>query len=131
MKDYTFSDGTFVPAGATVAIPSRAVQTDPTIYDNPTKFDGFRFSSLPDAENARQQMVSSSINFLQWGGGARACPGRFFAANEIKCLLAHLLMNYDMKMKDGVLPAPAYILNNIVPNEKAEICFRRRAQSSE
>ena len=127
LQDYTFSDGTFIPAGATVGIPTEAVHTDPTNYENPTEFDGFRFSSLPDAENLRNQMVSGSTTFYSFGQGKHLCPGRFFAANEIKCLLAHLLVTYDMKMKEeGVVPTHMYVATSIVPDEKAEICFRKR-----
>jgi len=28
-------------------------------------------------------------------------PGRFFAANEAKALLAHLVVTYDMKFEEG------------------------------
>jgi hypothetical protein len=28
-------------------------------------------------------------------------PGRFFAANEAKALLAHLIVTYDMKFEEG------------------------------
>ena len=41
--------------------------------------------------------------------------------------MAYLLVTYDMKMKEeGVEPSPMYVAMSIVPDEKAEICFRKR-----
>lgn len=33
--------------------------------------------------------------------GAHNCPGRFFAANEIKIALCHLLLKYDWRFCSG------------------------------
>ena len=127
LQDFTFSDGTFVPKGSTVGTTSQAVHLDNTVYENAAQFDGFRFSRLSDSDNARHQIVSTSVDFLAFGAGKHACPGRFFAANEIKGLLAHLLVTYDIKMKEeGVRPPNLYISSSVVPDEKAEVCFRRR-----
>jgi len=34
---------------------------------------------------------------MAFGYGEHACPGRFFASNEIKIALIHLLLKYDWK----------------------------------
>ena len=34
----------------------------------------------------RNHLVSASANFLGWGGGKHQCPGRFFAAVEMKMM---------------------------------------------
>jgi cytochrome P450 len=39
---------------------------------------------------------------LTWGYGQHACPGRFFAANEIKLMLARILMDYDLRLPEGM-----------------------------
>jgi cytochrome P450 len=39
---------------------------------------------------------------MSFGFGRHACPGRFFAANEIKLILSRILLDYDIKMPDGV-----------------------------
>ena len=36
-----------------------------------------------------------------FGYGPHACPGRFFATNEIKMLLARLILEFDFKNEDG------------------------------
>ena len=53
-------------------------------------------------------------------------PGRFFAANEIKALLAHILVTYDFKVEEGKrAPRVLNIASMQVP-EKANIMFRKR-----
>lgn len=38
----------------------------------------------------------------QFGWGRHACPGRFFAANEIKMIVATYILTYDIRLPDGV-----------------------------
>lgn len=49
-------------------------------------------------------MVSVADDFLSFGHGRHACPGRFFASNEVKMLMAYVIMNYDVEfMKERVV----------------------------
>lgn len=43
LQDFTFSDGSHVPAGNLVAVPQHAVMRDERTYKNPEAFDGHRF----------------------------------------------------------------------------------------
>ena len=59
--------------------------------------------------------------------GKHACPGRFFAANEIKILLVYALMNYDIKIPDGTEQLPSiWYSKSRTPNQDGEVCFRYR-----
>jgi cytochrome P450 len=40
--------------------------------------------------------------YFQFGYGRHACPGRFFAANEIKMMVANFVLAYDMRHPEGV-----------------------------
>ena len=54
-------------------------------------------------------------------------PGRFFAANELKAMMAHMLLTYDFKLEvDGVRPKDLHFASARIPNTKAKILFRRR-----
>jgi hypothetical protein len=54
-------------------------------------------------------------------------PGRFFAANELKAMLAHILLSYDVKMADGGgRPENIWFGRSSLPNTKAEVLFRKR-----
>lgn len=56
-------------------------------------------------------------------------PGRFFASNELKAMFAHLLVTYDVKFEnEGVRPPNQWFAGNCVPNQKAEVMFRKRQQ---
>lgn len=75
MTDYTFSDGTFIPKGTIVAIPSRAMHFDSEYYENPEEFQAFRY--VPKSYNGGgsadielpQRMVSTSLEYTPFGHG--------------------------------------------------------------
>ena len=50
---------------------------------------------------ARNQFVTTNEQNLGFGYGRHACPGKFFAANEVKMILARLLVTYDVQNADG------------------------------
>jgi hypothetical protein len=52
---------------------------------------------------------------------------RFFAATELKAMLAHLILNYDMKAEvDGVRPPNQSFGLVISPNPKGRVSLRKR-----
>jgi len=129
LQDFTFSDGTFVPKGTTVSVASGAMHHDEANYANAAVFDGFRFANMRegDGEAAKHQMVSTNADYLPFGHGRHACPGRFFAANELKAMMAYLVITYDVKMEnEGVRPADKYFVTSCVPDPTAEVLFRQR-----
>lgn len=102
MKSFTLSDGTLLPKGAQLAAPSMMFDLDPEFYEGPEVFDGFHsFKRNLASEDAGQfdkaQCVTTSSSYLSFSYGKYACPGRFFATDEIKLLLCHLLQQYDIK----------------------------------
>jgi cytochrome P450 len=42
-------------------------------------------------------LVTTSPTFLAFSHGPNACPGRFFAANQMKLTLAHIALYYDIE----------------------------------
>ncbi|KAJ0123570.1 Dihydromonacolin L monooxygenase LovA [Diaporthe amygdali] len=101
----TLSDGTVIPKGAFTWVTLDAYK-NPDIYADPEKYNPRRFLDLrnqPGQEN-RWQLVSTTADHLGFGHGEHACPGRFFASNEAKIALVHLLMKYDWKLPDGKRP---------------------------
>lgn len=156
LKPYTLSDGTFLPVGTFVSAASRAIHYDNANYENPEVFDGFRFSNIreEDGEGTKHQMVATGTDYLPFGHGRHAwceiippyilcgcisvgvvtdtppflhSPGRFFAANELKAMLAHIVLNYDIRTAEpGVRPQDEYFATAVVPNSKATVMFRRR-----
>jgi hypothetical protein len=53
-------------------------------------------------------------------------PGRFFAINEIKALVAHIILEYDIKLENGKgLPHQTRIGSLYFPRN-ADLLFRKR-----
>lgn len=53
--------------------------------------------------------------------------GRFFAATELKGMLAHVVINYDLKAEvEGVRPANKSFGLAISPDASAKLRFRKR-----
>lgn len=104
---------------------------DPDIYTDPEKFDGFRFAKLRssnDASTARLQYAASNLDSMAFGYGRHACPGRFFASNEIKMIMVYLLTNYDFKFPEGVTERPESFTaeTQFLPNHTAKISLKGR-----
>jgi len=128
LQDTTLSDGTFLPAGTVVAGAASATHRDARSYENPDVFDPFRFADMRNEDEARikHQFVSTSPEYVAFGGGKHACPGRFFAVNELKVMMAYTLLNYDVKFEDGQpRPKNSSRWNSVVPPRK-DVLFRKR-----
>ncbi|KAJ7215153.1 cytochrome P450 [Mycena rebaudengoi] len=122
-QGFKFADGQTLPYGAFMQIATEGVHHDTEIYDNPDEFDAFRFSRRRDEKKEQghifnQHMVTTGVDYLPFGHGRHACPGRFFAATELKAMLAHVVMNYDVKLDESA---------NGIPNTKAKVYFRKRS----
>ncbi|KAI0800577.1 cytochrome P450 [Fomes fomentarius] len=128
LKDVRMSDGTIIPAGTTVGAASYLIHHDSASYPSPDIFDPFRFATLRESEGegAKHQFVNTSMNHLTFGHGKHACPGRFFAANELKALLCYILINYDFKLVGDKRPENRILGYHSLPNPSGEMMFRRR-----
>ncbi|KAI0600558.1 cytochrome P450 [Biscogniauxia sp. FL1348] len=133
MKPIDLSDGTHLPAGTNLLTPLAGVARDDRYYPDAGVFDGLRFWKLRQhsAEGGggnRWQFTSIGDTNMNFGLGRHACPGRFFAASEIKMTLAYLLLHYDVKLREGqARPAPNMFMMTKSPSSTAEVLFRRRS----
>lgn len=74
--------------------------------------------------------VTVSPESLTWGYGNHACPGRFFADNELKVILIELLRKWDFRVADPAKTNSKALrttreLFSVAP-KSAEIELRRR-----
>lgn len=131
LQDFTLSDGTVLPAGCVVNVAARGVHHDSNNYVDPLAFDGYRFLNLRDTQEGgdlKYQMVSLDHNYLLFGLGRSACPGRFFAVNEAKAIIAHILLNYDIELPQGCTEHPEgmWFSSSYAPNPAATLMVRKR-----
>lgn len=127
--DLLLSDDLLIPKGTMIVIPAHSINMDPAIFPEPEKFDGFRFAKLrarPGNEN-KYQFVTTGAESVNFGHGTHACPGRFFASNEIKVLLVELLLRYDFRFQEGQGRPVDYVHETTVaPDPTVEVLFRQR-----
>lgn len=106
---------------------------DPSLYPNPDKFDAFRFSTVRAAQpelDGRSQYVASNTSSMSFGYGRHACPGRFFAAQEIKAIMSFILREYDMRFSQGqTRPESVPVETQFLPNMTATVEFKRRQKN--
>lgn len=84
----------------------------------------------------KHQFVTTSPESLSFGHGNHACPGRFFASNEMKVVLIELLRNWefrlqgDVERKGGEDKRPKNHIDElgITPNMFAKLDFKRREE---
>lgn len=124
-----FSDGTTILKGTSLVV-SNDWMWDSKYYDNPETFDPYRFLKMrrTPGQETHAQLVTVSPEHLGFGLGTHACPGRFFAANEIKIFLCHMLLKYDFKLVEGTVPQHRRYGFALHADPKAKICIRRRRE---
>ena len=110
-------------------IPTTPLQ-DPEIYPNPEKFDGYRFFRLrQEAGNEhRFQFAAPTPEHFAFGYGKHACPGRFFASNQVKVMLMHLILKCDWRFPDEVKGRPKSLERGaeIAADPSVKLLYRTR-----
>ena len=130
LQDYTFAQtGTFIPQGTLLNVATHDAHFNGDTYADPTKFDGLRFVKLKSQAVSNERhfdLTTATTEFLNFGSGVHACPGRFFAANEIKLIFAHAVLNYDIKLENGgVRPLNKNFKASCRPDPTIKLLFRK------
>ncbi|KAH8593609.1 cytochrome P450 [Bisporella sp. PMI_857] len=143
-----------IPKGTVIAAPLDAIHHDNDIYPDSYRFDPYRFINPDsvkglfdnmkdehpkiDATNQAQQETKSLApiqdksaatldnTFLGFGFGKYACPGRFFALNEMKLFVAYMVLNYDVECLDR-RPELTNVVWLKVPYNDGRVRVRRRS----
>ncbi len=123
------SDGLVIPKRSRLVVTNESMRSD-GIWENGDQFDPYRFMRMREdpGEEHLAHLVSTSPNHMGFGHGKHACPGRFFAANELKVLLCHLLLKYEWKLVPNS-PTGSIMFGFATPsNPKAKISIRHRPE---
>ncbi|HWE89273.1 MAG TPA: cytochrome P450 [Pseudonocardiaceae bacterium] len=81
--------GVRIPPGAEVTISPHALHFDPTLHDDPNRFDPDRW--LPDRAGRLPQGA-----FIPFGAGNRQCLGNVFAQSEIMIVVATVVARWRL-----------------------------------
>lgn len=124
-------DALRVRRGDELMLYPRHTHFDPELFPDPHVFRFDRFvdaSGRPARFEKRGRRVT--MPHLPFGGGVSACPGRFFARNEIKILVATCLHWLDTELASSALPPLDFArvgLGVLPPVGDVPIRMKRRA----
>jgi cytochrome P450 len=136
-----------VPQGTVIAVPLDPIHKDETIYPEARRYGPLRFtkpgagrdifehfnpSNEGDIRAPRNATSTVSLDnaFLGFGFGRFACPGRFFALNELKLFVAHMVLNYDVECLDR-RPELTDVIWLKVPYNDGRVRVRRKVARCE
>ncbi|KAK2739055.1 hypothetical protein FQN55_009588 [Onygenales sp. PD_40] len=131
-ENITLSDGTLIPKASSIFVSSTHMW-DAKKYPDPATFDPYRFLKLRETpgHETSAQLASPSPEHLGFGFGKHACPGRFFAVNEVKIALCHILLKYDFRLAEGYQPRVMRNGLSLISDPFSRISVRRRVEEVE
>jgi cytochrome P450 len=92
-----------VPAGAYLFAPIRCINNDPDYWQNPQSFVPARFEN-----NKKYHGLIGNDHLNPFGAGNRSCPaGSKFVPVVMKCMLAELFSQHDLRLDKPIEPIPA------------------------
>lgn len=127
-------------AGTRIAVPSYHMLHDTKNVPGsapPSEFDPFRYSRLredPDhPENAQKYLFAMvDPHNMAFGYGKHACPGRAYTSDEMKMVLAHMLLKYEWSFPAGQQrPKNFTIDTDMYPDRSARVMLKRREDLDE
>ncbi len=141
-----------IPRGTVIAAPVDPIHRDNDIYPDAHRFNPYRFIQPDnvrsifsvinpdekqdghqdqDSAHPGKQKSATTLDeaFLGFGFGKYACPGRFFALNEMKIFVAHMVMNYEIECL-GPRPELTNVVWLKVPYHDARVRVRKRSTAN-
>lgn len=91
--------GYYLPAQTRLIVNQYAIHRDPSVYENPDKFEPRRFMENPEVNPLSGR---DSYQLIPFGVGRRMCPASNLAFTMALLMLANLLHTFDWSFPDGV-----------------------------
>lgn len=120
--------------GDMICVPFGVHQSDSRYWDQPEKFDGWRFITQQQ-DSAQKETLSGdkvsmdSIRISPWGSGASICKGQKFSYREMLEVAAAIIVCWDIEPSGAAgwsHPGLARAGGTAVPNVDLKIKLRRR-----
>ncbi|PKK70759.1 cytochrome P450 [Rhizophagus irregularis] len=89
---------------------------------NPKSFEPFRHID----KNAPASKISK--NFVLFGAGKHACPGRYFAISEIKFFMHNIILKYNIRTESGKIEGRKLYGPTAYPSPSGIIIEKRKAK---
>ncbi|MCF4124860.1 cytochrome P450 [Methylobacterium sp. SyP6R] len=110
-------EGTAIPAGSIVMIPTWVLHRNPLWWDRPEVFDPRRFLDGPEPDR---------FVYLPFGAGPRICIGAQLALAEAILVLARLMRDFRLSL-DGDRPVLPVATTTLRPDHVPRFHLERRA----
>ncbi|WDK19393.1 cytochrome P450 [Colletotrichum graminicola] len=139
VDDFKAPDGSHLPKGTMISFLGLPVHTDGELLEDPLKYDPFRFSRMREDAAAKAEktpplsFVTTSPEFLPFGHGKHACPGRFLIDFELKMIIAYVLEHYDVEFPpeyNGNRPKNYRVTEACFPPDGVKIRIKRRVTAN-
>ncbi|KAI0486735.1 cytochrome P450 [Xylaria cf. heliscus] len=125
----TLPDGSHIPCGTKVGVSGYSIHHDEGNYPDAVRYDAFRFvrGQEPEVGGVKrpQGLVNTSEKFMGFSHGSHACPGRFFATNQLKIALGHIALFYEIE-PISERPVNRWFFGHIAPPLNETLRVRRR-----
>ncbi|KAH7379865.1 putative Ent-kaurene oxidase [Cadophora sp. MPI-SDFR-AT-0126] len=130
----TLPTGEHLPRGTKVGIHAYPVHHDEAFYKDPYTFNPMRSCTQGEklldgpaysGKNKGTALVTTSSLFMPFSHGRHACPGRFFASQQLKLVLAYIALNYDIQPITA-RPPNDWFVGSQGPPLDVRVCIRRR-----
>ncbi|KAH7045810.1 cytochrome protein [Macrophomina phaseolina] len=129
MESVTLSDGTVLPKGSHFVLPPVVLRDERLYGPDPDVYDGrrwYRMRQQPGNET-KFQYVTTTPDLHEFGHGEHACPGRFFASNELKIAVVHAIMKCDWAFEEGKnRPETVLQVDLMMPDPTVKLRYRSR-----
>ncbi|RHZ70081.1 hypothetical protein Glove_275g83 [Diversispora epigaea] len=96
LETFTLKNGMTIPKGRIVQTSLMDIHYNTTAY-GPEPRSFLPYHGLENNFSASR----TDKNYFIFGSGRHACPGRFFAVNEIKICMHKIILNYHIKTPSG------------------------------
>lgn len=129
LKDTALPNGRVIPRGSHIMVDSTDLW-NPAVYPSPDSFDAYRFLRKRQGSDNSSHFVQSSPDYSVFGGGRHICPGRFFAANELKLALVHIILKYEVRLAGDYEPKNLQFGFYAVVDPFVQLKVRRRDETA-
>ncbi|TRX92552.1 hypothetical protein FHL15_006479 [Xylaria flabelliformis] len=126
----TLPDGSHIPYGTKVGVSGYSIHHDEGNYPDAGRYNAFRFVRGQEPASGEEKrprgLINTSEKFMGFSHGSHACPGRFFAANQLKIALGHIALLYEIE-PISERPVNRWFFGHIAPPLTETLRVRRRA----
>ncbi|KAK4867921.1 hypothetical protein LT330_007580 [Penicillium expansum] len=125
-EEVELPNGVTIPKGSQTSVITDIMRSEKT-YENAKEWDPYRFYNIRrSGQEQKGQLVSATAEHFAFGFGKHACPGRFFAAHELKIMLAHILLKYDFEYIGTDRPKVRVVGTDVLADNSPRMQVRRR-----